>query len=165
MRSAGEPILSDEEFDSLKRSLKESDSPIAVSTEPRCYVDSGICTATWQKDSWRMGILYVPASIITMSLWLILSFELLTPLRSVNPILTLGAWATLRQVLLIEVPRCSLTASRCPSCLAPPRVHRPGQPAHLLLEQVHHREHLLQQPPHYQRTLPLLLHPQPPLLR
>lgn len=61
-----------------------------MSREPKCYVDSGICTVTWTQDSWRGSILYVPATLILMSLWLVLSFELLEPLRSVNPIITLG---------------------------------------------------------------------------
>lgn len=37
----------DEEFDKLKASLRESGSPVAVSTEPKCYIDTGICTVTF----------------------------------------------------------------------------------------------------------------------
>jgi len=41
--STGKPILTDAQFDSLKSSLKASGSLIAVSTEPKCYLDSGLC--------------------------------------------------------------------------------------------------------------------------
>ena len=39
---------SDAEFDRLKSSLRESGSVVAVSTEPKCYIDTGICTVTFQ---------------------------------------------------------------------------------------------------------------------
>ncbi len=35
----GEPILSDQEFDALRDELKEEGSQIAVSKEPKCYID------------------------------------------------------------------------------------------------------------------------------
>ncbi len=35
-------------------------------------------------------MLYVPGVLITLTLWLVLSYELITPLRAVNPIITLG---------------------------------------------------------------------------
>lgn len=43
-----ELFLSDEEFDRLKASLKASGSAVAVSKEPKCYIDTGICTVTFQ---------------------------------------------------------------------------------------------------------------------
>ena len=106
-RRTGTPILPDGEFDELKRSLKEADSPIAVSNEPKCYVDTGICTVTFQKDLWRGGILYVPAYLIAISVWLIGSYELLEPLRYVNPIISLGECEGLDRgdVTLICAPR------------------------------------------------------------
>lgn len=39
---------SDTEFDRLKSSLRETGSLVAVSTEPKCYIDTGICTVTFQ---------------------------------------------------------------------------------------------------------------------
>jgi hypothetical protein len=38
----------------LCRSLKESDSPIAVSREPKCYVDTGICTVRTCERGWEL---------------------------------------------------------------------------------------------------------------
>lgn len=86
----GTPIISDEEFDSLKRSLKEASSPIAVSTEPKCLVDTGICTVTFEEDTYRKSLLYLPAIILTTSFWLTFTFEVIEPIRNINPIITLG---------------------------------------------------------------------------
>ncbi|CAN0480124.1 unnamed protein product, partial [Discosporangium mesarthrocarpum] len=38
----------DAEFDKLKADLREAGSPVAVSKEPKCYIDTGICTVTFQ---------------------------------------------------------------------------------------------------------------------
>lgn len=42
----GSPILSDSEFDTLKINLRETGSKIAVATEPKYYVDTGVCKVT-----------------------------------------------------------------------------------------------------------------------
>jgi hypothetical protein len=39
----GTPILTDIQFDELKMSLRTSNSKIAVGSEPKCYVDTGVC--------------------------------------------------------------------------------------------------------------------------
>merc|ERR1711957_879940 len=67
----GETIMSDEEFDTLKATLKEEKSQFAVSKEPKCYIDTGICTATWQVDQFRINPLLLfalgafPITLIT----------------------------------------------------------------------------------------------------
>merc|ERR1712070_924678 len=65
----GSPILSDTEFDELKQKLKADSSPIAVSKEPKCFVDTGICTV----------------SVVVTLLWVVIAYEL-TPLKFVDPI-------------------------------------------------------------------------------
>lgn len=125
----GQPILSDAEFDELKRGLKETQSPIAVSTEPRCYVDTGICTVTFQEDKWRKGILYVPGVLMTLTLWLVLSYELLEPLRYVNPIISIGlgsplvyyASRYLTENVFFNDPL--IAYGPCPACSAPNRIY------------------------------------------
>ena len=42
-----EPIMSDDEFDALKASLKAQGSIVACSTEPRCFLDTGICSVAF----------------------------------------------------------------------------------------------------------------------
>ena len=71
----GEPTMSDDEFDKLKKELKEEKSKIAVSTEPKCFIDTGICTVTLQEDEFRNNLLNLPLGIVFTLLWTIVSYE------------------------------------------------------------------------------------------
>lgn len=84
----GEPIMSDSEFDALKASLKENGSEIAVSKEPKCSIDTGICSVTWTQDKVRQAVAYSPPGVLFLVLWEIFSYEL-TPLKYVNPLIGL----------------------------------------------------------------------------
>lgn len=84
--SKGEPIISDAEFDTLKKDLKEEESVFAVSTEPKCYLDTGVCTVTLKEDNFRSNLLYLPAGAVLFILWLGFSFELIEPIIRVNPL-------------------------------------------------------------------------------
>jgi len=88
----GSPIMSDEEYNTLKKSLLASGSVIAVTKEPKCLVDSGICSVTWTKDNVRQAVAYMPTIAVVTTLWLIFAFEL-TPLKYINPLfgLVLGS--------------------------------------------------------------------------
>lgn len=88
--SRGEAIISDEEFDALKKDLKEEKSRFAVSTEPKCYIDSGICTVTLQEDEFRSNLLYLPVGSILSILWLGIGFEIIEPLVRINPLLLIA---------------------------------------------------------------------------
>jgi hypothetical protein len=79
----GTPIMSDSEFDTLKKELMEDGSKFAVQTEPKCYIDTGICKVTLQEDKFRSNLLYLPATILLATVWLGVSYELL----HLNPIL------------------------------------------------------------------------------
>lgn len=68
--SKNQPVMSDVEFDELKQSLKEQGSKLAVATEPKCYVDTGVCKVTWSPDSIRTTSLYVPATLLLSVLYL-----------------------------------------------------------------------------------------------
>ncbi|GMI35555.1 hypothetical protein TeGR_g3645, partial [Tetraparma gracilis] len=72
---AGEPSLSDEAFDGLKAELRAEKSKFAVSTEPRCYIDTGICTVTLQEDKLRDLILYLPAAAAATLVWTEVGYE------------------------------------------------------------------------------------------
>ena len=48
-----EPIMSDDEFDALKASLKAQGSIVACSTEPRCFLDTGICSVAFCAETNR----------------------------------------------------------------------------------------------------------------
>jgi hypothetical protein len=72
----GKPILSDKQWDDLKKSLRESGSQLAVSVEPTCYVDTGVCKVTWKKDGVRTSTLYLPALFFGLIIYLGTIYEI-----------------------------------------------------------------------------------------
>lgn len=125
----GEPILSDEEFDSLKKELKEDGSQFAVSTEPKCYIDTGICTVTLQEDSFRNNLLYLPVGALLTLAWIGFGFEVIEKFIRINPLILLG----LGSPLIIQYtksltdgfifPNNKIVYGPCPACEAEQRVY------------------------------------------
>ena len=72
----GKPIISDAQWDSLKQSLAESGSLIAVTQEPKCYVDTGVCKVSWKKDGGKTSSLYVPALSLVLIFYLGTIYEI-----------------------------------------------------------------------------------------
>lgn len=125
----GTPIMSDADFDKLKQELKEDGSKFAVDSEPKCYIDTGICKATFEPDKFRNNLLYLPASLILMTVWLFLGFELIEPFIRINPVflaalgiplITPGSKA-ITDGLLFE--NNFILYGPCPSCSATNRVY------------------------------------------
>ena len=87
----GEPSpLTDAEFDALKAELKETGSKFAVSTSPKCIIDTGICTVTLKEDKFRSNLLYLPSVVVLTSIWLGLAFEVFALLSlRLNPLIFL----------------------------------------------------------------------------
>lgn len=83
----GTPVMSDAEFDELKTELKEEGSKFAVQTDPKCYIDTGVCKVTLQKDNFRSNLLYLPAGGVLMVGWLFFGYELIEPIIRINPVL------------------------------------------------------------------------------
>eukprot|EP00536_Pseudo-nitzschia_multiseries_P013899 jgi/Psemu1/261805/estExt_Genewise1Plus.C_6290027 len=83
----GKPIMDDTEFDALKQELKDTGSKFAVETEPKCYIDTGVCKVTLQEDKFRTNLLYLPASFTLSVVWLGLAFELIEPFIRINPLI------------------------------------------------------------------------------
>jgi len=120
----GEPIMSDEEYNTLKQELKEEKSRFAVSTEPKCFIDTGICTVTLQEDFFRTNLLNLPALTVLYFSWIILSYEIL----HVNPLILtiLGALPIYRgtQYLTEKIfPNNKIAYGPCPNCEAENRVY------------------------------------------
>jgi hypothetical protein len=125
----GEPIMSNADFDSLKAELKEEKSRFAVSTEPKCYIDTGICTVTLKDDFFRTNLLYLPALALLSIAWLGLGFEIIEPIIRINPIfiLILGApliingtkWLTDNYIFKDN----KIVYGPCPACEAENRVY------------------------------------------
>ena len=67
--------------------LKEAGSKFAVDTEPKCYIDTGVCKVTLKEDKFRSNLLYLPAGIVLSIVWLGLGFELIEPIVRLNPII------------------------------------------------------------------------------
>jgi len=83
----GTPVMPDADFDKLKEELKEEGSKFAVQTEPKCYIDTGICKVTMEEDKFRSNLLYLPAGFVLMGLWLLFGYELIEPIIRINPVL------------------------------------------------------------------------------
>lgn len=119
----GQPIMSDEEFDALKVELREAGSKVAVSTEPKCYIDTGICTVSFMEDKFRKATLYVPVGIPTLLFSLGALYELIAPLRSINPLITLllacaPAWAFTKSFTdsVFATDDATVAVGPCPAC-------------------------------------------------
>lgn len=82
----GTPSMTDAEFDTLKKELMEDGSKFAVQTEPKCFIDTGICKVTLQEDKFRSNLLYLPAGVLLTILWLGFGFEIIDPIIRLNPL-------------------------------------------------------------------------------
>jgi len=123
----GAPIMKDEEFDVLKADLKEDGSSIAVSKEPKCYIDTGICTSTFEKDNFRNNLLYLPALSVIGILWLGIGYEIvggrINPLVLAalgTPVVGAAAKAVTDNFIF---PNNLVTYGPCPSCEEENRVY------------------------------------------
>jgi len=125
----GQPVMDDVEFDELKKELKETGSKFAVDTEPKCYIDSGVCKVTLQEDKFRSNLLYLPAALTLSVVWLGLAFEIIEPFIRVNPILLLAIGVpliTLGSKTLTEdyiFQNNLVVYGQCPSCEAENRIY------------------------------------------
>lgn len=127
--SKGTPIISDDEYNALKNKLREDGSQFAVSTEPKCYVDTGICTVTMQEDNFRSNLLYLPAGLALFVAWLGLGYETIGLLIKINPlVLTLigspfiyTLSKTITEEFLFKDKK--VVYGPCPSCEAENRIY------------------------------------------
>jgi hypothetical protein len=83
----GKPSMPDAEFDQLKKELMEEGSRFAVNTEPKCYIDTGICKVTLKEDNFRNNLLYLPATTLLLLGWLGVGYEVLGSFIKLNPII------------------------------------------------------------------------------
>lgn len=118
----GAPSMSDTEFDTLKKELQEEGSRFAVQTEPKCYIDTGICKVTLTNDFFKTNLLYLPAGLTILTLWLGFTYELINPFIAVNPIFLILAGSPiiysgsrfLTERVLFE--NFKIARGPCPSC-------------------------------------------------
>ena len=121
--------MPDKEFDQLKKELKEEGSKFAVDAEPKCYIDTGVCKATFDEDKFRSNLLYLPAGALLMTLWLLFGYELIEPIIRLNPIILAilgtpwvytGAKAITENFIFEDK---LVLRGPCPSCSFPNRVY------------------------------------------
>lgn len=123
----GKPVMDDEEFDALRSELKENGSKIAVSKEPKCYIDTGICKATFEKDNFRNNLLYLPALSIISLLWLGIGFEFIG--GRINPLILAAFGAPVISYAAKALtdnfifPNNLVAYGQCPSCSSQERIY------------------------------------------
>jgi Zn ribbon nucleic-acid-binding protein len=125
----GTPSMADAEFDQLKLDLMEEGSRFAVQTEPKCYIDTGICKVTLQEDKFRSNLLYLPAGALLTLAWLGLGFEVIEPIIRINPVvlallgtpLIYNGSKKITEEYIFE--NKFLAYGPCPSCQAENRVY------------------------------------------
>lgn len=128
----GNPIMSDKEFDQLKITLKEENSAFAVSTEPKCYIDTGICTVTMKEDSFRNNLLYLPVGAILSIVWLGVGFEIIEKIIRINPLLLIALGSPLIAKFTKQITDQYIFTNNkvvygpCPSCEAENRIYFGG---------------------------------------
>ena len=83
----GTPVMPDDVIEKLKEALKEEGSKFAVQTDPKCYIDTGICKVTLEEDEFRSNLLYLPAGFVLMGFWLLFGYELIEPIIRINPVI------------------------------------------------------------------------------
>lgn len=126
----GEPIMTDVEYDQLRDELRENGSSIAVDTEPKCYIESGVCTVTFQQDKFRNNLLYLPMLSIIGFLWLGIGYEILG--GRVNPLLLTAFGAPVIGTVGKAItdtfifPDNFVAYGPCPTCEAENRIYFGG---------------------------------------
>lgn len=125
----GTPVMADAEFDRLKQELKEEGSKFAVDKEPKCYIDTGICKATFEVDKFRNNLLYLPAGALGMLIWLFFGFELIEPFIRINPVILAAIGVPLIYPAAKRIteefifPNNLVLYGPCPNCSAENRVY------------------------------------------
>lgn len=125
----GTPIVSDEEFDQLKADLKKEKSQFASSKEPKCYIDTGVCTVVYKIDEFRNNLLYLPVGAILTLLWIGFGFEVIEPIIRLNPLILAALGTPLIYNGSISITdqfiftNNKIVYGPCPSCEAENRVY------------------------------------------
>jgi len=124
----GRPIMSNEEFDGLRKKLKARNSPAVLHDEPRCQVDSAdgkVCKSDLYPDDGKNALLYAPAAVLTALLFNEGAFWL----KGWDPILSLvlgspfiiAATYILTNYIYFQNPY--ITKLSCPDCGTPQNVY------------------------------------------
>ena len=109
--------------------MNEDGSQFAVTTEPKCYITTGICTVTWNEDVFRQNLLHLPAGAIATLLWLGLGFEMLRALIKINSLVLLLFGSHPINTVTLKITNdfifknAKVARGPCPSCGAQDRIY------------------------------------------
>ena len=124
---SGRQIMDDSEFDQLKEELRDEGSSVAVSTEPKCYIETGICTVTFQQDKFRNNLLYLPMITVIGLLWEGIGYEALGGVLNPLVLAILGApvIGTASKAITDNFifPNNFVAYGPCPTCEAENRIY------------------------------------------
>eukprot|EP00282_Hemiselmis_andersenii_P039542 CAMPEP_0169444616 /NCGR_PEP_ID=MMETSP1042-20121227/9995_1 /TAXON_ID=464988 /ORGANISM="Hemiselmis andersenii, Strain CCMP1180" /LENGTH=323 /DNA_ID=CAMNT_0009555945 /DNA_START=37 /DNA_END=1008 /DNA_ORIENTATION=+ len=116
----GNPIMSDEEFDNIRRKLKERNSIAVVHKVPTCRVETNTCKADLTVDELKDNLLYFPVVGIVTLIVAELSYLIIGsvggPLGSLlldSPVIFAISYF-IRNYILFQNPLITRTA--CPQC-------------------------------------------------
>uniref|UniRef100_A0A0F7GY01 PGRL1A transmembrane protein n=1 Tax=Erodium chrysanthum TaxID=337364 RepID=A0A0F7GY01_9ROSI len=124
---SGNPIMSDEEYDELKIKLKTEGSDIVVEG-PRCSLRSRKVYSDLTVDYLKMFLLYVPASVVALSLFFFLDdvtgFEITYLLELPEPFSFLFTWFAALPLIVylataftnVIVKDFKILKGPCPNC-------------------------------------------------
>jgi len=120
----GKPIMSDSEFDALRRQLKNKNSKAVLHEMPVCKIDSQVCKADLEKDNTKNFVLNLPALIVStivvseVSFWASGAFETggLSPSSTllINSPFIAGLTYLITNFVLFQKPL--VTVAKCPRC-------------------------------------------------
>lgn len=120
----GKPIMSDSEFDALRRKLKAANSQAVIHEMPVCKIDSQVCKSDLEKDNTKNFVLYLPAFIVSSIVVSEIAFLAsgsyseggLSPSVSlfINSPFIVGLTYAITNFLLFQKPM--VTVAKCPRC-------------------------------------------------
>lgn len=115
----GRPIMSDAEFDDLRRQLKKRNSKAVIHDMPVCKVDTQKCKADLTSDTTKNFVINLPALIVSTILVAEITFYLFPGLSPVTNLIVdspfiAGLTYVITNFILFQKPL--ITVAKCPRC-------------------------------------------------
>ena len=118
---AGTPVLSDPEYDALRKKLKAAGSPVVLHDAPSCSTTTGECKLDLRQNPGTQRLLYIPGFTIGLltvceaCFWTIGTDPLLSVVIGTIPAYFFSIWFT--ENIFAQKPL--VATANCPTCEAP----------------------------------------------
>ncbi len=115
---AGTPVLSDPEYDALRKKLKAAGSPVVLHDAPSCSTTTGECKLDLRKNPGKQRLLYIPGFTIGLltvceaCFWTIGTDPLLSVIIGAIPAYFFSIWFT--ENIFAQKPL--VVEAACPEC-------------------------------------------------